>query len=253
MALALVLLSCAVGLLALLVFGLLRSHAEIIRALHRAGIPLEDDGGHAGRPDTAPVELRSLPDGAAHDIVGVSPGGSPTKISVTDARGLTLLAFLSSSCRTCETFWTAFAEPDLDLPGAGTRLVIVGQDPPLESQTTFAGLAPPRVKTVLSSAAWQDYDVPGSPYFALVDGTNNRMVGSGTAASWDQMRNMLRTALGDYLLEVESNNDGTSGRDRERRADEALAAAGIGRDHPSVNPKPGAGDRDPPPDLPAEQ
>lgn len=250
MALALVLLSCAVGVLALLVFGLLRSHAEIIRALHRAGIPLEEAGGHAERPG-APVELRSPPDGAAHDIVGVSTGGSPTKISVTGGRGLTLLAFLSSSCRTCETFWTAFAEPDLDLPGAGTRLVIVGQDPPLESQTAFAGLAPPGVKTVLSSAAWQDYDVPGSPFFALVDGTNDRLVGSGTAASWDQMRNMLRTALGDYLLEVESNNDGTSGRDRERRADQALLAAGIGRDHPSVNPDVGT-DGDTPLDQPAE-
>ena len=250
MAVALVLLSCAVGVLALLVFGLLRSHAEIIRALHRAGIPLEEAGGHAERPG-APVELRSPPDGAAHDIVGVSTGGSPTKISVTGGRGLTLLAFLSSSCRTCETFWTAFAEPDLDLPGAGTRLVIVGQDPPLESQTAFAGLASPGVKTVLSSAAWQDYDVPGSPFFALVDGTSNRMVGSGTAASWDQMRNMLRTALGDYLLEVESNNDGTSGRDRERRADQALLAAGIGRDHPSVNPDVGT-DGDTPFDQPAE-
>ncbi|MCY4621933.1 MAG: hypothetical protein OXD34_08890 [bacterium] len=252
MALALVLLSCAVGVLALLVFGLLRSHAEIIRALHRAGIPLDENGGHAEQPGSA-VELRSPPDGAAHDIVGVSPGGSPTKISVTGVRGLTLLAFLSSGCRTCETFWTAFAEPDLGLPDARTRLVIVGQDPPLESEAAFAGLAPSGVKAVLSSAAWQDYDVPGSPYFALVDGTNNRMVGSGTAANWDQMRNMLRTALGDYLREIDPERGTTSGRDRARRADQALAAAGIGRDHPSVNPEPGTGDRDTPRDLPADQ
>jgi len=250
-AVALVLLSCAVGVLALLVFGLLRSHAEIIRALHRAGISLEESEGHAEQPG-APRELRSQPDGTAHDIVGVSPGGNLTKISVTGVRGLTLLAFLSSGCRTCETFWMAFAEPDLDLPGARTRLVIVGQDPPLESDTAFAGLAPPGVKAVLSSAAWQDYDVPGSPYFALVDGTNNRMVGSGTAAGWDQMRNMLRTALGDYLGEVEAERGMTSGRDRARRADEALAAAGIGRDHPSVNPEPRTGDTDIPRDL-AEQ
>ena len=252
MAAALVLLSCAVGVLALLVFGLLRSHAEIIRALHRAGIPLEEGGGHPERTG-APVELRSSPDGAAHDIVGVSPAGSPTKISVTGVRGLTLLAFLSSGCRTCETFWTAFAKPDLDLPDPGTRLVIVGQDPPLESEAAFSGLAPPGVKAVLSSAAWQDYDVPGSPYFALVDGTNDRMVGSGTAANWDQMRNMLRTALGDYLREIDPESGATSGRDRERRADEALLAAGIGRDHPTVNPVPGSGISDTPRDLPAEQ
>ena len=252
MAVALVLLSCAVGVLALLVFGLLRSHAEIIRALHRAGIPLEEDGGHAGRPG-APVDLRSPPDGSAHDIAGVSPAGSPTKISVTGIDGLTLLAFLSSGCRTCETFWTAFAEPDLDLPDARTRLVIVGQDPPLESETAFSALAPPGVKAVLSSAAWQDYDVPGSPFFALVDGTNNRMVGSGTAANWDQMRNMLRTALGDYLREIDPETGMNSGQDRERRADQALLAAGIGRDHPTVNPVAGTGDGDSPRDLPARQ
>ncbi|MYB43577.1 MAG: hypothetical protein F4X74_01350 [Acidimicrobiia bacterium] len=252
MALALVLLSCAVGVLALLVFGLLRSHAEIIRALHRAGIPLEESGGHADRPG-APVELHSPPGGAAHDIVGVSPGGSPIKVSVTGVRGMTLLAFLSSGCRTCETFWTAFAEPGLDLPDASARLVIVGQDPPLESETAFAGLAPPGVKAVLSSAAWQDYDVPGSPYFALVDGTHNRMVGSGTAGNWDQMRNMLQTALGDYLRETGPEHGTTSGRDRARRADEALAAAGIGRDHPSVNPEPRTRDGISPPDRPAEQ
>jgi len=199
------------------------------------------------------VELHSPPDGAAHDIVGVSPGGSPTKISVTGVRGLTLLAFLSSGCRTCETFWTAFAEPDLDLPDPRTRLVIVGQDAPVESETAFAELVPPGVKAVLSSAAWQDYDVPGSPYFALVDGTNNRLVGSGTAANWDQMRNMLRTALGDYLLETEAERGMTSGRDRERRADQALAAAGIGRDHPSVNQEPSTSDGDTPRNPSAEQ
>ncbi len=249
MALTLVLLGCAVGVLALLVFGLLRSHAEIIRALHRAGIPLEENGGHVGRPGMA-AEASSVAAGGGHDIVGVAPGGYPTKISVTSAGGLTLLAFLSSGCRTCETFWKAFAEPDLDLPDATTRLVIVGQDPPLESEAAFAGLVPPKVKAVLSSAAWQEYDVPGSPYFALVDGTNNRMVGSGTAANWDQMLRMLGRALGDYLRETERTT--TSGRDRASRADEALAAAGIGRDHPSVNPEPRPDEREISRDLPAE-
>ena len=251
MALALVLLSCAVGVLALLVFGLLRSHAEIIRALHRAGISLEESGGH-GQPGV-PGDLPAAADGGAHDIVGVSPGGNPIKISVTGARGLTLLAFLSSGCRTCETFWTAFAEPDLDLPDAGTRLVIVGQDPAHESEATFASLVPPGIKAVLSSAAWRDYDVPGSPYFALVDGTNNRTIGAGTAGDWNRMRDILRTALGDYLAEAEPHRGSTSGRDRARRADEALAAAGIGRDHPSVNPEPAIGDRDNPRNQSAEQ
>ena len=252
MTLVLVLLSCCVGFLALLVFGLLRSHAEIIRALHRAGISLEESGDHA-EPPRAAGDPSPRASGEAHDIAGVSPGGNPTKISVTGARGLTLLAFLSSGCRTCETFWTAFAEPDLDLPDAGTRLVIVGQDPAHESEATFASLVPPGVRAVLSSAAWRDYDVPGSPYFALVDGTNNRTIGAGTAGDWNRMRDILRTALSDYLVEAEPHRDATSGRDRARRADQALAAAGIGRDHPSVNPEPNTGDRDTPRDPPAER
>lgn len=251
MTLVLVLLSCAVGFLALLVFGLLRSHAEIIRALHRAGIPLEQTGDHAELPDAA-VDPAPSASGGAHDIVGVSPGGNPTKISVTGDHGLTLLAFLSSGCRTCETFWTAFAEPDLDLPDARTRLIIVGQDPAHESEAAFASLVPPGVKAVLSSAAWNDYDVPGSPYFALVDGTNNRTIGAGTAGDWNRMRDILRTALGDYFLENEENRGATSGRDRARRADQALAAAGIGPDHPSVNPERSNGEGDTPRGVLAE-
>ena len=253
MTLVLVLLSCAVGLLTLLVFGLLRSHAEIIRALSRAGIPLDDGAAHAGHPERAAAITESLPSGGggAHDIVGISPGGGPTKISVTGVDGLILLAFLSSGCRTCEKFWAAFAEPDLQLPDARIRLVVIGQDPGHDSESAFADLVPPGVKAVLSSSAWQDYDVPGSPYFTLVDGTDGQLVGAGTAGDWEQMSGILQRALGNYIRKVEAHPGHASGQARARRADEALLAAGIGPDHPRVASDRGIGDGNEPLDREA--
>ena len=238
MTLVVVLLGVAVAILTLLVLSLFRSHAEIIRALSRAGITPDDEGAPSGYPDRTGTRRKPLPSdgGGIHDIVGVSPGGGPTRVSVTGVDGLILLAFLSSGCRTCEKFWKALAEPDLQLPDPRVRLVIVGQDPVYESETTFAGLVPPGVKAVLSSTAWQDYDVPGSPYFTLLHGADDRVLGAGTAADWEQMRGILQRALDGYTAKFDGHRGRASGQDRERRADDALLAAGIGPGHPSVHP-----------------
>ena len=231
------LLFLAVAVLAVIVFGLLRTHAEILRALDRAGVSLDDGSGPAARPSgPAPVGGPApVPGRGAHDVIGTVPAGGPTKVSVTGVSHLTLLAFLSSDCRTCKGFWEAFAHPDLELPGAGTRLVIIGQDPAHDSEAVFADLVPPGVRAVLSTAAWQAYDVPGSPYFALVDGAGDRVIGSGSATSWEQMRGLLQQALGDEDRGA-GRRGRISGRDRARRADDALLAAGIGPGHPSLHP-----------------
>ena len=246
MTVVVVLLALAVGALGLLVFGLLRTHAEILRALDRAGISLDDSGGR----DSAAVSNQSghsvvagTPDDfeAAHDIVGTVPEAGPTKVAVTGVTHLTLLAFLSSGCRTCKRFWEAFATPGLELPGDDTRLVIVGQDPAHESESALAALVPDGVKAVLSSAAWEDYDVPGAPYFVLVDGADGRAVGAGSAFEWDQLRQLLDQALNDSGL---NNGSGASKRrsahrspgERHRRVDEALLSAGIGPGHPTLYP-----------------
>ncbi len=236
MTVAVILLAFAVGFLTLLVFGLLRTYAEIIRALNRAGIRLDDSVDSATQSDNRTDAGRGdhLP-GVVRDIVGISPAGGLTKVSVSDVGHLTLLAFLSSGCRTCEKFWGALADPDLKLPDPDTRLVIVGQDPAYESQSDFAELVPTGVKAVMSSAAWQAYDVPGSPYFALVDGAADRLVGAGTAASWEQMRTLLRQALSDDARIPHGRGRRFSSRNREQRADDALRSAGIGPDHPSVD------------------
>ena len=243
MTVVVVLLAVAVGVLALLVFGLLRTHAEILRALDRAGISLDDEeaaGSGAGVvADRSEADAATSPAGA-RDLVGTVPAGGPTKVAVTGVAHLTLLAFLSPGCRTCKRFWDAFSDPDLKLPGGDTRLVVVGQDPAHDSESAMAELVPTGVKAVLSSAAWDDYDVPGSPYFVLVDGSEGRVVGAGSALRWEQLQNLLQQALDDAGLAGPSGSQspgasaGRSGRSRAQRADEALRSAGIGPGHPSL-------------------
>ncbi len=245
MTLLVVLLAIAVGVLTLLVFGLLRTHAEILRALDRAGISLSDTA--AATATSAATPLASQASGSVsthasqvHDLVGSVPGGGPAKIVVSGVEHFTLLAFLSPGCRTCKRFWEAFAVPDLDLPGTNTRLVIVGQDPVHDSESALAQLVPPGIKAVLSSAAWQQYDVPGSPYFVLIDGSGSRVVGAGSALSWQQLRDLLEQALTDAGLATSTgeasavSRHSARRRNRKTRADQALRSAGIGPGHSSL-------------------
>ena len=247
MTVVVVLLAIAVGMLALLVFGLLRTHAEILRALDRAGISLDGEtpassAAGAGPERSEPGTSADPP--SAPDLVGTVPAGGPAKVAVTGVAHFTLLAFLSPGCRTCKRFWEAFADPDLPLPGGDTRLVIVGQDPAHDSESAMADLVPAGVKAVLSSAAWEDYDVPGSPYFVLVDGAAGRVVGAGSALRWEQLRDLLQQALDDAGLADRPGRMAprasarNSGRSRAQRADEALRSAGIGPGHPSLYGEP---------------
>ena len=242
MTVVVVLLALAVGVLALIVFGLLRTHAEILRALDRAGIGLDDEAGASSSPSPDTGRAGGSPRTGyedAKDLVGTVPAGGPTKVAVNGVSHHTLLAFLSAGCRTCTQFWEAFAEPGLDLPGRDTRLVIVGQDPIHDSESALAELVPPGIKAVLSSAAWEDYDVGGSPYFVLVEGIEGRVVGAGSALGWEQLRELLQQALDDAGLARHPQpqpraSAGHSGRSRARRADDALRSAGVGPGHRSL-------------------
>ena len=48
---------------------------------------------------------------------------------------------------------------------------------------------------VMSSEAWTDYEVPGSPYFLLVE--NGHVTGEGSGTTWQQVRNLLGQASDD--------------------------------------------------------
>ncbi len=240
----------ALLLLGVLVAGLLRSHAEILRRLH------ELDGGAEGSTpgEFGPVDLefpvppgRALPKAAggvltaATDVEGATPRGEAVRVAVAGTRHDTLLAFLSSGCLTCRTFWQAFASRDgLGLP-AGMRLVVVTRSADEESVSRLRELAPPGLPVVLSSEAWGAYEVPVAPYFVQVSGAESRVVGEGAASAWEQVAELVRTSSGDRaaVSAVPAQIDlGAAGADggalREQRADRELLAAGITPGDPSL-------------------
>jgi hypothetical protein len=237
-------------LLALLVAGLLRSHAEILRRLP----PPETDpdpehstpplmgSGRVPAPDPEPRAAAP-----ASDIVGASLGGDSVKISVTAGRKPTLLAFLSSGCATCAGFWESLQPARREsLPG-GARIVVITRDRSMESPVRLGTLAPADVPVVMSSAAWETYAVPMTPYFVYVGGSGS-IEGEGVAESWSQVLTLLRDAVADADASARSGRPrptgdgatsdrretGRRGPERERRVDQELRAAGIGPGHPSL-------------------
>lgn len=224
MAAVVVALGLLTTLLSIVVVSLLRSHAEIIRALHDLGVNLDP----YETAEAAPRTVAGLPTprrvGArtVGDIVGVAPGGGPTQVGVVGPGRRTLLAFLTTGCLTCRGFWQSLSS-HVDV--AGAQIVIVTKDPSEESEGAVIELAPAATPVVMSSSAWDAYAVNVAPYFVLVDGDRGEIVGEGAAASWDQVRRLLEQAVADASVPQ-----------RNRGADEALAASGIGPDHPSLRP-----------------
>jgi hypothetical protein len=140
-------------------------------------------------------------------------------VPVVGVQHRTLLAFLSSGCLTCRTFWQALDDPAaVDIVGDDVRVVIVAKDASEESVSELRKLAPTDVPVVLASDVWRAYDVPGSPYFVLVDGRERRVLGEGTGVSWEQVCTLMLQAAADGT---------TSGDEREARIDRELLAHGI--------------------------
>ena len=189
--------------LVVLVAALLRSHAEILRRL--------------GPEGSAPSSLPEPPPGArmqtsAPELAGVTPTGDAIKLSL-DGRP-TLLAFLSSGCTSCSGFWESLG---VDRLPAGVHPMIVTRGPDREQRTKLRPLTPLGVPVVMSSEAWEDYAVPGSPYFVLVE--RGEIRGEGVATTWDALTSLLGDAV-----------------EEQRGVEERLAAAGIGPEHPSLFP-----------------
>lgn len=188
-------------LLSLLVVGLLRSHAEILRRLG----PDEDRGEHERESSGAKPNLQLLdlpgPRGAAPpaaDIVGEAPSGDAIKITVRGGRD-TLVTFLSSGCLTCMALWDGIRSDSEPMPG-DARVVVVTKDRSMESPSRLRELAPPLVPVVMSGQAWEAYGISMSPYFVYVDGRTGAVRSEGAASSWEQVRSLLRDAMADEEL-----------------------------------------------------
>jgi hypothetical protein len=91
----------------------------------------------------------------------------------------------------------------------------------------------------MSSRAWDDYEVPGSPFFVLVDGRRGRRVGEGVARQFSQVVDLVRRARADARTTAASSATGVGldGKARETMNDGELMAAGIHPGHPSLYPE----------------
>jgi hypothetical protein len=229
------------AVLTVLVAGLLRAYADVLRRLRAL-----DGGGAdaaatvsgpppfrvaAGLPEPAPADDTDRPD--AHDVTGTGPDGGVIMLRTVGVAHDTALLFLSSGCTSCATFWDELRRP-FELPPAA-RLVVVTRGPEHEDPMEVAALAPPGVDVVMSTQAWSDYGVPGSPYVALVAGNAGKVRGEGTGQSWQQVAALLiRADTGGPAAGDAGATKPRADRDRESDVDRELLAAGILPGDPSL-------------------
>jgi hypothetical protein len=239
-------LTVAVALLALLVAGLLRAHAEVLRTLHQMGVNLDPatPDGAASHAVIPPPGIRPTPErpeaSDTVDIAGVTPRGDAVSIAVTGVSHDTLLAFLTSGCATCRGFWDEFrGEPVV--PG-GARLVVVTRGTDSESPGAILGLTgaggpgTSLVPVVMSTEAWERYDIPYAPYFVYVSGPAGRVMGEGVASAWEQVRTLVSNAVADGTT-APGRQRSRADRQRDEEVDRVLAEAGIQPGDPSLYPE----------------
>jgi len=227
------------AVLCVLVAGLLRGYASVLRRLHQL------DGGVA--PAAAPpfrtaagiVEpaagqrIEGRDEWAeAHDIEGVSLRGEIVSVRTVGVAQDTVLAFLSANCEGCTGFWQELAEGATWGTPQGSRLLVVTRSAEQESPSVLSQLCPPTVDLVMSSQAWSDYEVPGSPYVVITDGRTGRVKGEGSGSSFSQLGGLIRQSLEDSRHPAMRKPD--ADRRRERDIDRILLSAGIGPTDPRL-------------------
>jgi hypothetical protein len=234
-------------LLCVLVAGLLRSYASVLQRLHA----LDGGGSAAGqappfrtiaevpepapRPAAAGVGISGRDEWQpAHDIEGVSLRGEIVSARTVGVPRDSVLAFLSSGCEGCTGFWHELAAAGgmagSPLLPEGTRLLVVTKGAGDESPAELDALCPPGVDLVMSSQAWSDYAVPGSPYIVVTDGRTGRIKGEGSGTSFSQIGGLISQASADGSRV----NKPAADRERESDVDRALLAAGIAPGDPSL-------------------
>ena len=217
----------------LFLVAVLRSHAEILRRLHALESRLGSDGFTLEGDPERRVDPRAAYGGSAGaqapDIVGETLSGDVVKLALGPGAPRTLLAVLSTGCSVCGSLWAQLRSGDPVAPGI--RVVVVTKGSDRESLTRLERVAPAQGELVMSNAAWSDYGVVSTPHFVLVDSDTRRIAGRGGAASWAQILSLLADARSDA-----QRHEARSTSERAARAEQALAASGIGPDHPSLYP-----------------
>ncbi len=232
------------AVLCVLVAGLLRGYASVLRRLHQL------DGGAAAQPGPPPFRTDSrIPEPPAtsatriegraewaesHDVDGISLHGEIASVRTVGVEHDTILAFLSSNCEGCTGFWHELAEPGSWTTPQGSRLLVVTKGPEDESPSVLSQLCPDGVDLVMSSQAWADFEVPGSPYVVVADGRTGRVKGEGSGTSFSQVGGLIRQSVEDSRHPALGARKPDADRRRERDVDRILLAAGIGPQDPSL-------------------
>jgi hypothetical protein len=144
--------------------------------------------GSAPRP-APPLE----PQGDAVDIRGADPEGEPTVVPLEATGQPTLLAFLSTSCGTCVGLWERLRDGDLGREAPGVVPVVVTKDAAQEDAGRIRALTSAEVPVVLSSEAWDDYEVPGSPYVMVISAAPGSVATEGSVATWQDLVRLARS------------------------------------------------------------
>jgi hypothetical protein len=192
----------------------------------------------SAKPGGVPTGVGGEAGRAAHDLAGMTLDGGARNVSVIGVGHFTLLAFLSSGCKSCGRFWEVLRHDRLPEMGSDTRVVVVTKGPDSESPTELERLARD-VEFIMSSEAWSDFEVPGSPFFILVDGPKGAVAGEGTALGWDEVRNLVALGRGDASILTGVDTSAmkpASDAEREAIVDQVLMDAGIFPGDPSLYP-----------------
>ncbi len=232
------------AVLCVLVAGLLRGYAAVLRRLHQ----LDGDAAQAGPPpfrtissipeppvaSTAGPRIEGRDEWAeSHDVDGISLQGEIVSVRTVGVEQDTILAFLSSNCEGCTGFWHELGQPGSWTTPQGSRLLVVTKGPEDESPSVLSQLCPDGVDLVMSSQAWSDFEVPGSPYVVVADGRTGRVKGEGSGTSFSQVGGLIRQSVEDSRHPAMARKP-DSDRRRERDVDRILLSAGIGPQDPSL-------------------
>jgi len=242
-------LTVVVALLTLFVLGLLRTQAELLRRTAQLGgdgdVDQQGDGGAASMPDGVVPTPETIAQTSVSAIEGLDLDLEPYALSVRDVpEPYLLVAFLSTTCLTCLDIWRdmidegdAAAHVVAGDEAASVMIVLKARE--YENLGKAAALAAEtRVPVILSGEAWSTLEVPGSPYFALVATKSERVVGAGSAQSWQQLKSLASDGMLEMSIAARPSNGRRRGRGGYRsiieREDEDLRRAGINPAHPSL-------------------
>jgi hypothetical protein len=237
-------LTVVVAVQTLFVLGLLRSHADL---LARVAQLAEREPARAAEPSPTAMPEGVVPAPATleqtvvRSIEGLDHELEPYRLAVRDvSTPYLLVAFLSTSCFSCLDIWRDVIEggeaaSTVDAGDDTASLLIVLKAREYENLGKATALARETpVPVLLSGSAWEELDVPGSPYFALIATGEERVVGAGSAQSWHQLKSLASDGMLELSLATKPSSNGGGYRSIIEREDDDLARAGIHPGHSSL-------------------